>query len=162
LPSTLPCELRPCSAVATSPSATITATPQSTSVRRGCAAHARASRSVKPTEKVLLHRDRLGQVARLVDVEAAQPSDAIGEQLQRALERDRKADVAAEVEEERRLVEALCDRLDRVVALQEVLHLLRQLVQPVEDEVDLVRGQRPPDLGEPQREQAEQRHLGGE
>ena len=40
-------------------------------------------------------------------------------QLQRALERDRQADVAAEEEEERLLVEALRDLVDRVVAVEE-------------------------------------------
>ena len=83
-------------------------------------------------------------------------------QLERALERDGQADVAAEEEEERLVVEALRDRLDRVVAVEELLHPLRQLVQPVEDEVDLLLRQRPADLRELERKQAEQRDLGGE
>src|SRR5690242_2624300 len=83
LPSTFPCELSPCSEVATSPSATTTATPQSASVSFGRAAQPRASRSVRPMEEFLLHRDGLRQIARLVHVEAAQPRDAIGEQLER-------------------------------------------------------------------------------
>src|SRR3954453_12071355 len=83
LPTTFPCELSPCSEVATSPSATTTATPQSASVRRGRAAHPRASRSVNPMVELLLHRDGLRQVARLVDVQAAQSRDAVGEKLKR-------------------------------------------------------------------------------
>ena len=58
-------------------------------------------------------------------------------------------------------MEALGDRLDRMVAVEELLHPLRQLVQPVDDEFDLLLRQRPPNLGEPQRQQAEQRHLRG-
>src|SRR3954454_6689735 len=221
LPSTFPCELSPCRAVATRPRATTTATPQNASVRRGRAAHARARRSVEPMTGFLLHRDGLRQIARLIDVEAAQPRDAIGEelerdhrerrleevrrprhvdhvvgvvldvlvavgrdrdhvraacarlldvrddlvvrvdvrrdhddgralvehrdrpvlhlagrvrvgrdvrdllQLQRAFERDGQADVPPEVEEERLVVEALGDRLDRVVALEELPPFLR-------------------------------------
>jgi hypothetical protein len=48
-----------------------------------------------------------------------------------------------------------------VVAIEELLHLRRQLVQAIEDEVDLVLRQRPPRLGEPERKQAEQRDLRG-
>src|SRR5215471_4369584 len=83
LPSTFPCELNPCSDVATSPSATTTATPQNTSVRRGREAHDRASLSVNPMVGVLLDGDRLRQIPWLVDVEAAQPRDPVGQQLQR-------------------------------------------------------------------------------
>src|SRR5215467_2856627 len=83
LPMTFPCELSPCSEVATSASATSTAIPQPTNVQRGLAAQARANRSVNPMAAVLLDGDRLRQISRLVDVEAAQPRDAIGEQLKR-------------------------------------------------------------------------------
>ena len=41
-------------------------------------------------------------------------------QLERALERDRQTDVAAEVEEERPVVEAARDLVDRVVAVEEL------------------------------------------
>ena len=60
-------------------------------------------------------------------------------QLQRALERDRQADVAAEVEEERLVEVALRDLVDRVVAVEERLDLLGQPVDLVEDERQLVR-----------------------
>ena len=63
-------------------------------------------------------------------------------QLQRALERDRQSDVASEVEEERAVMEALGDLLDRMVAVQEALHLLREVIDLVEDELDLARRQR--------------------
>src|SRR6266516_3236527 len=82
-PTTCEFELSPCSEVATSASAISTATPQSASVRRGRAAAPRASRSVKPMVEVLLHRDGLGEVPRLVDVEPAEPRDPVGEELKR-------------------------------------------------------------------------------
>ena len=75
-------------------------------------------------------------------------------QLERALERDRQPDVPAEVEEERLVVEALRDLLDRVAPVEEVLHLLGQLVQLVEDELDLLLRHRLLDLGELERDQA--------
>ena len=62
-------------------------------------------------------------------------------QLQRALERDRQADVAAEEEEERLLVEPLRDLVDRMVTLEEPLHLRGELPDLVKAELDLVRRQ---------------------
>src|SRR5215475_10586581 len=82
LPMTFPCELSPWSDVATSASATNTAIPQPMKVLRGLAAQARASRSVSPMPGVLLDRDGLRQISRLVDVQTAQPRDAVGEQLE--------------------------------------------------------------------------------
>ena len=70
--------------------------------------------------------------------------------------------MATEIEEERPLVDALCDLFDGMVSVEELLHLVRQLVQAVEHEVDLYLRQGLTDLGQPQREQAEQRHLRGE
>ena len=83
-------------------------------------------------------------------------------QLERALERDRQADVAAEVEEEVRVVVALRDLLDRVVAVEERLDLARELVDEVEDELDLARRQRLADLRELERDEVEERDLRGE
>src|SRR5918996_721291 len=83
-------------------------------------------------------------------------------ELERALERDRQADVPPEVEEERRVVVAARDLLDRVVGLEEVLDLARELVDEVEDELELARGQRLPDLRELQRDEVEERDLRGE
>src|SRR5919106_6079091 len=83
-------------------------------------------------------------------------------QLERTLERDRQPDVPPQVQEERRVVVASRDLLDRVVALEEVLDLPRKLVDEVEDELDLAGGQRLPDLRELQRDEVEERDLGGE
>src|SRR5581483_3615121 len=58
-------------------------------------------------------------------------------ELERTLQRHRQAYVATEVEEERPIVEALGNLLDRVVAVEEALHLLREVVDLVEDELDL-------------------------
>ena len=82
--------------------------------------------------------------------------------LSAPFERHRKPDVAAEVEEEVRVVVALRDLLDRVVAVEELLDLVRQLVDEVEDELDLARRQRLADLRELQRDEVEQRDLRGE
>ncbi len=49
-----------------------------------------------------------------------------------------------------------------MVAVEELRHLLGQLVQAIEDEVDLLLRQRATDLREPKRQQAEQRDLRGE
>ena len=59
----------------------------------------------------------------------------------------------------RDLVDAVPPCVD---VLQKGVELVGELVQPVEDEVDLVRGDRLPDLGELQRDQTEQSHLRGE
>ena len=66
-----------------SANATSTAAPQSASVSRGRAAHPRASRSVNPMPEVLLDSDRLGEIPRLVDVEATEPRNAVGKELER-------------------------------------------------------------------------------
>src|SRR5215469_8326994 len=81
VPTTCEFDVSPCSEVATSASAMRTAAPHSASVNLGRAAHARASRSVSPMVGVLLDRYRLRQIPRLIDVEAAQPRDAVGEEL---------------------------------------------------------------------------------
>src|SRR5262249_48966569 len=73
-----------------------------------------------------------------------------------------QSDVAAEVEEERLVVEAVGDLVDRMVALQEGGHLCGKRVELVEDELDLVRWDRLAHLGELERDQREQRDLGGE
>ena len=83
-------------------------------------------------------------------------------ELERALERDRQADMTAEIEEERRAVVPLRDLLDRVVAVEEVLDLLRQRVERVEDERQLFGRQRLAHLGELERDEEEQRDLRGE
>src|SRR5207253_3969398 len=83
-------------------------------------------------------------------------------QLQRALERHGKPNMPAEVEEERLVVEALGDLFDRVVGIEELAELRRQLVQLVEDELYLVGGQRLSNLGELERDQRQQRYLGRE
>ena len=80
-------------------------------------------------------------------------------QLQRALERDREADVPAEVEEERPVGEPLGDLLDRMVAVEEALDLVGQLVDRVEDELALLCRHRPPHLRQLQRDEVEQRDL---
>src|SRR4051795_7015269 len=80
-------------------------------------------------------------------------------QLERALERNRKPDVTAEVEEERLVVVAFGDLLDRMVSVEELLHLLGEVVERLEDELDLLRGHRAADLRELQRNQGEQRNL---
>ena len=64
-----------------------------------------------------------------------------------------------EVEEERPVVVALGDLLDRMVGVEELRDLVGQLVDLVEDEADLVRRQRPAHLGQLQRDQVEQRDL---
>ena len=83
-------------------------------------------------------------------------------QLQGTFERDRQPDVPAEVEEERFVVEALRDVLDRVVGVEEALHLRRQVVQLVEDELDFFFRERVAALGELQADQEEQCDLRGE
>src|SRR5581483_7589421 len=80
-------------------------------------------------------------------------------ELERTLQRDRQAYVATEVEEERPIVEALGNLLDRVVAVEEALHLLREVVDLVEDELDLARRQRVTHLRELQPDQEQQRDL---
>ena len=60
------------------------------------------------------------------------------------------------------LVVALRDVLDRMVAVEEAPHLVRQVVELVEDELDLVRRERLAVLGELQPDQEEQRDLRGE
>ena len=60
-------------------------------------------------------------------------------QLERAFEADRQADVAPQVEEERPVVVALGDLLDRMLAVEERRHPGRELVHLVEDELQLVR-----------------------
>src|SRR4026209_2698809 len=69
---------------------------------------------------------------------------------------------AGGVGEERLVVEALCDLLDRMRAVEEALDLARQLVELVEDELQLGRRHRPAHLGELEPDQREQRDLGGE
>jgi hypothetical protein len=67
--------------------------------------------------------------------------------------------VAAEVEEEVRVVVALGDLLDRVVAVEERLDLGGELVDEVEDELDLARRQRLADLRQLQRDEVQERDL---
>jgi hypothetical protein len=70
--------------------------------------------------------------------------------------------VTPEVEEEGLVVEPAGDLVDRVVAVQELGHPVRELVEAVEDEVDLRLRQCPADLGQLQRQQVQQRDLGRE
>src|SRR3954469_3627857 len=74
--------------------------------------------------------------------------------------------MAAEIEEERPLVEALRDLVDAMAPIvdvvEELLQPLRELVELVEDEIDLVLRQAAPDGCELEREQAEQRDLRSE
>src|SRR4029077_20007999 len=83
-------------------------------------------------------------------------------QLQRTLERYRQPDVAAEEEEERLLVEPLRDLLDRMVAVEELLHLGGEAVDLIEDELDLVDRQRLPRARELEADQVHQPDLRGE
>ena len=53
------------------------------------------------------------------------------------------------------------DLLDRMVTVEEGLHLLRRRVELVDDELDLLLGDRPLHLGELQCEQVDERNLGG-
>src|SRR6185369_15398999 len=83
-------------------------------------------------------------------------------QLQRAFEGDGQADVAAQVQEERFVAEAVGDLLDLVVALEEGGHLRRQRIKLVEDQLDLLGRQRLANLRELERDQREQGDLRGE
>ena len=68
----------------------------------------------------------------------------------------------AEVEEERRLVVPLGDLLDRMVAVEVRADLRWQRRDLVEQRPDLLLRQRVPHLGEVERKEIEQRHLGRE
>src|SRR5919202_770096 len=101
-----------------------------------------AATAAKVPQPRLFDRDGLREVPRLVDVQAAEARDrpvlhlagrvGVGRdvrdllQLQRPLEAHRQADVPAEVEEELLVVHAPRDLLDRVVAVEEGLDLLRE------------------------------------
>ena len=70
--------------------------------------------------------------------------------------------MSPEVEEERLVVVPLRDLLDGMVCVQEALHLLGQVEELFEDELDLLRRQRAPDLRELERDQRQERDLSGE
>ena len=70
--------------------------------------------------------------------------------------------MAAEIEEERLVGEPLRDLLDRMVAVEELVDLLGQVVDLVEDERELAGRHRPADLRQLQRDEVQQRHLRGE
>ena len=80
-------------------------------------------------------------------------------QLERALERDRIVDAAAEIQEVAPLVEALRDLLGHRLALERLLDEQRQLRQRIEVRPGRVGGQRAADLAEVDREQVQRDQL---
>ena len=83
-------------------------------------------------------------------------------ELQRAFERDRIVDAAAEVQEVGAVVELRRDLLDLLRGLQRVFEDLRQLHQRVDVLAALRRRQRAAHFGELQREEVERDQLRGE
>src|SRR5207247_4416998 len=83
-------------------------------------------------------------------------------QLERALQTDGQTDVPTEVEEERLVEVTLRDLLDRMIPVEERGDLVGQSLDLRQQARDLLLRQRLPYLGELERDQVEERDLGGE
>ena len=119
---------------------------------RGCSSPRRrpASALVEERDRAVLH---LG-LAEYASVGMYEISE-----LERALERHGQPDVTPQVEEEARVVVALRDLLDRMIAVEEGLDLARQLVDVVEDELLDLAGGVALHLRQLHGDEVEQRHL---